>query len=297
MEKETLEKYMKAGRIAAEVRIEAEKILKPGLKILDLANLIEDEIRKRGADPAFPVNISINDVVAHYTPVYNDETRINPGDLVKIDIGTHVDGYIGDMAFTYCSEKNGLIDANKEILEAAIKIIKPGVTVGELGAAIESKTKELGVGIIVNLTGHTLQKYVFHGSPSIPNTKTDSKYSFAEGSIIALEPFACRTNGYVKESGMACIYSYLQSKPVRLNEARKILQMAGEEYHGLPFAKRWLYNEISPIKVNLALRQLEMAGALEAYAVLKEIEGKPVSQAEHTIIVMDKPVVTTRIEG
>jgi methionyl aminopeptidase len=295
MEKETLDKYIKAGRIAAEVRAEAEKILRPGLKILELAEMMEKCIRERGGEPAFPVNISINDSVAHYTPVYNDKTEINPGDLVKIDIGVHVDGYIGDMAFTYCSERNSLAEANEKILEAAIKIIKPGVTVGEISSAIESSAKELGVGLIVNLTGHTLQRFVFHGSPSIPNIKTDSKYSFAEGSVIALEPFACKTNGYVRESSLTEIYRLVQDRPARLAEARRIMQLAAVEYHQLPFAKRWLYKEISPVKVSLAIRQLEAAGALESYPVLKEIEGRPVSQAEHTIIVLEKPLVTTRI--
>ncbi len=296
MDKEVFDRYMKAGKIAARARQEAEKALKPGLKILDLANLIEESIKKQGAEMAFPVNISINEVAAHYTPVFNDATEIREGDLVKVDIGTMVDGYIGDLAFTYCSEKNRLADASKRILEAGIKAIKPGVRVGEIGTIIEEKAKELGVGLIVNLTGHTLGKFIFHGSPSIPNVKNDSGYSFKEGSVIALEPFVAETNGFVKESGVTEIYSFVQERPVRLTEARAIMQMAREQYHGLPFAKRWLYSRISPVKVSLALRQLERAGAVEPYPVLREMEGKKIAQSEHTIIVKEKHVVTTEME-
>ena len=296
MEKEILEKYKKAGKIAAEVKKKIERELEPGIKIFDLANKIEDLIIKKGGRPAFPVNISINDVAAHYTPVFNDAKEINPGDLVKIDIGVHVDGYIGDMAFTYSSEKNPLIKCGEKIFENVLKIIKPGVKISEIGKTIEQTVKDQGCGLIVNLTGHTLDKYVFHGNPSIPNVENNLEYAFKEGDVIALEPFITETNGFVIESGVTEIYRYLMPRPVRLTEARKILELAKTKYHELPFAKRWLYKEISPVKVSLALRQLEMAGALETYPVLKETEGKKIAQKEHTIIVMDKPLVTTRLE-
>lgn len=296
MEKEVLEKYKKAGQINAEIRREAEKILKPGLKILDLANMIEGLIEKKGGKPAFPVNISINEIAAHYTPSFNDTREIVDGDLVKIDVGSHVDGYIGDMAFSYCSQPNGLIKASEKVLESAIKIVKPGVSVGDIGTRIEETAKAQGVGVIVNLTGHTLDKYVFHGPPSILNVKNDIAHKFKEGDVIALEPFITESNGHVKNSGTVEIFRYMMNKPVRLTEARNILAMARDEYSSLPFAKRWLYKKFSPIKVSLALRQLGMVEALEEYPVLKEINNQPIAQSEHTIIVQDKPIVTTRLD-
>jgi methionyl aminopeptidase len=295
MDKEALEKYLKAGRICAEVRHEISGMLKPGTKLLDLAEAIERKIREKGGKPAFPVNISVNDVVAHYTPSFNDERVINPKDLVKIDIGVHVDGYIGDMAFTYCSEPNALVKCSEQCVQAAIDVIKPGVTVSEISRAIEDCFRGQGLGIIVNLTGHTLERYVFHGSPSIPNVSNNSSHRFKDGDVIALEPFVTGSNGYVKDSGTVEIYRYLRDRPVRLPEARRILELAREDYHELPFAKRWILGRFSPIKVSLALRQLEESGAVETYPVLREIEGKRVAQTEHTIIVKDEPIVTTRI--
>jgi len=295
MEKEVLEKYLKAGKICAEIRQEISGMLKPGAKLLAIAETVDKKIHEKGGKPAFPVNISVNEVVAHYTPSFNDARVINPKDLVKIDIGVHVDGYIGDMAFTYCSEPNALVKCSEQCVQAAIDIVKPGVTVSEISQAIESSVKEHGLGIIVNLTGHTLERYIFHGSPSIPNVSNNSNYKFKEGDVIALEPFVTQSNGYVKDSGTVEIYRFLRERPVRLTEARKILELAKSEYHELPFAKRWLYKHFSPVKVSLALRQLEAAGAIETYPVLKEMENRPVAQSEHTIIVMENPIVTTAV--
>ena len=170
------------------------------------------------------------------------------------------------------------------------------MTVAEIGSTIENAAKAEEVGLIVNLTGHTLDKFVFHGSPSIPNVKNDVDHAFKDGDVIALEPFTCKTNGLINESGGGPeIYRYLMDRPVRLTEARRILQAARDQYHELPFAKRWLYAAYSPVKVAMAIRQLEGADALESYPVLREVEGKPIAQAEHTIIVAEKPIVTTRL--
>lgn len=294
MDPEVLKKYRKAGKICSEIRESILQEIRPGMKLITLAERIEGMIEELGGKPAFPVNISLNEFAAHYTPSFNDATRIKEEDLVKIDIGVHIDGYIGDMAFTYCSKENFLVEAAEKVLEKAIKIIKPGVTVGEIGTRIEKSAQELGVGIIVNLTGHALRKFEFHADPFIPNVKNPSTYAFKKGDVIALEPFICHSNGYVKDSSIIEIYRYLCDKPVRLPEARKILDLAKNQFQGLPFAKRWLYRYFSPLKVSLALNQLQSIGALETYPVLREIENKRIAQAEHTIIVDEPPIVTTK---
>jgi methionyl aminopeptidase len=292
---EEIKMYKKAGRIAAVVKEEVIKILKPGIKILTVTEFIERKIEEKGASCAFPPNISINEIAAHYTPRFNDDIIIKPGDLVKIDIGVHVDGYIGDLAFTYCSEKNDLVKTSETVLSEVIKIIKPGVTVSEISETIEETVKREGFGVIVNLTGHTIDRYVFHGEPSIPNVRNNINYAFDEGDIIAIEPFITEGNGHVRESGNPEIFRFLQSRPVRSKEARKIISLTEEKYKSLPFAKRWLCETISPVKLSLALKQLEDIGAIESYPPLKEIENKKIAQAEHTIIVSDKPIITTKI--
>lgn len=292
MEKHALDSYMKAGKICAATRAEFLARIKPGMKILEIANGIEELIRKMGGRPAFPVNISINDITAHYTPSVGDNREVKAGDLVKIDVGAEVDGYIGDMAFTYCSEKNPLVEAAEKVLEAGVKVVRPGAKVCEIGAAIQAQAEALGVGLIVNLTGHSIDRYTFHGSLSVPNIRNNIGYVLQEGDAIALEPFTVQTNGSVRETEVTEIYSFVESRPVRLPEARKIMEIAARDFKGFPFAKRWL--GLPAVKASMCLRQLEAAGAVHAYPVLKEVSGKPVAQAEHTILVMGKPIVTTR---
>jgi methionyl aminopeptidase len=296
MEKSVMEKYVRAGRIAAEVCAKTRAMMKPGVKLLDVAEFAESEVARLGGKPAFPINMSVNDVAAHYTPQLNDARVLGGDELVKIDVGVHVDGYIGDTAFTWSAKPSALIEASEKVLEAAIGVIRSGVKVSEIGAAIEDKSKELGVGIIVNLTGHTLDQYVFHGAPSIPNTRNGNSHAFSDGDVVAIEPFVLESNGTVKDSAPTEIYRHVMDRPVRLAEARRILEIAREKYSGLPFAKRWLAKEgMSPLKVQMALSQLEQLGALESFPPLRESRGRPIAQSEHTIIVAEKPVVTTRI--
>ncbi len=298
MEKDILDKYRKAGRIGAEVLAEAGKMVVPGTKLIDIANRVDKLIMEKGAEAAFPVNISLNENAAHYTPPFNDETTIKEEDIVKIDIGAHIDGYIGDTASTFSPQKNQLIDAVNKALDAAIKTVRPGIRVSDIGAAVEDAAKDHGVGLIVNLTGHGLGRFEFHAQPSIPNTRNESSHVLKDGDAIAIEPFTCPTNGFVKEAGSGSeIFQYVMDRPVRLTEARRILQTARDQYHGLPFAKRWLFEKFSPVKVSMAIHQLESVGALQAYPVLREVEGKPIAQAEHTLIVADKPIVTTMMSS
>ncbi len=294
MDSETLEKYKKAGEISKQVKKEVLERIKPGMSILELAEFIEKRILELGGKSAFPVNIGINDITAHYTPKFDDTMVIKPGDLVKIDQGIHVDGWVADMAYTYCSEKNELIKTVEKALEAGIKVIKPGVKIFEISQAISEIVESSGFGVIVNLTGHGLDQYVVHGPPSIPNVKNDSQLELKDGDVVALEPFVCETNGYVKESEPIEIFSLIQPRPVRLPEARKILDLASSEYKSLPFCKRWLVKKgFSPFKVSFALKQLEVSNAVKGYPVLREKEGRKVAQAEHTVIIGEKPIIIT----
>lgn len=295
MQKEHLESFIEAGKILSEIRKDLLKKLEPGIKILDIANFVDHEIEKRGAKPAFPVNISIDDWTAHYTPIYNDERKIEKGELVKIDIGVRINGYIADSAITYCSEKSNIIDVNKEALDEALKLVRPGLRVCEIGNKIEAYVKSKGLGLIVNLTGHGIGYNEFHRPPIVMNIKNNNNYVLQENEVIAIEPFVCEGGGYVKDSGIKEIYRYLQDRPIRSDYNREILKHIKENFSFFPFAKRWLCEKFSPVKVSLALRELERVGALKSYPLLKEQNRKKVSQFEYTIIVQDDPIVTTPI--
>lgn len=285
MEEEVLKKYEKAMEISSKVMEFAKGLVKENVKVLDLAESIESKIKELGGGIAFPVNVCINEIAAHYTPDSKDETVIKEGDLVKVDIGVHIDGYICDRAFTVFigKEKHPLIKAAEKALKEALKVIKPGNKVFEVSEVVENILKEEGVNPVRNLCGHGLKRFITHAPPSIPNGKNSIQYEFEEGEAIAMEVFATDGTGWVKDSSPVLIYSLKEEKPVRIWEGRKILEKAREEFKGLPFAKRWVEG-ISPAKLEMALKQLVEVGALREYPILKEEGNGKVAQAEETVI-------------
>jgi methionyl aminopeptidase len=287
-----LDKYRKAGRILAEVKEGAIERVKEGVLLLEVAEFVEQSIREKGAEPAFPCNISKNEEAAHATPSIDDETFFGK-DLVKVDIGLHVDGYIADSAVTVDlngGENAELVGAVEAALNDAIKIIRDGISTAEIGDVIENAIRGRGYKPVVNLSGHGLARYNAHTSPTIPNVRYEHGVVLKENDVVAIEPFATDGAGKVVEGGTVEIYGLLKAKPVRVSEAKKLLKEI-EQYQGLPFAKRWLTRE----RLDLALRTLKNAGALREYPVLREEGGGLVSQAEHTVIVTkDGCEVTTK---
>jgi methionyl aminopeptidase len=293
MDKDTEEKYIKAGKIASEVREEARKTAKEGMLLLELGEKIESRIKELGGEIAFPINLSINEIAAHYTPTKNDETKIPKGSVLKIDVGVHVDGYVADTACTVCfdSKYDNLTKASKTALEEAIKVCKPGAFIRDVSAKIEETIKGYGLVPVSNLTGHGLEKYFLHASPQIPNVKFIGGQKLSENQVIAIEPFATDGAGRVKDSEPALIYMLTNKKPVRNMDARKIISFA-EQFNGLPFAERWISFD-SLFKTRIALKELKDRGIIYEYPPLKEVKNGMVSQHEHTVIVRDEPVVTT----
>ncbi|MEE9594721.1 MAG: type II methionyl aminopeptidase [Candidatus Hydrothermarchaeales archaeon] len=281
-----IEKYTKAGEIAAEVMEKGLKSIEVGAKLLDVAVLVEDSIREEGAHPAFPCNISVNDISAHYSPVAQDETTFKKGDLVKLDLGVHVDGYIADIAVTKnLGGDEKLVKASVDALEAAIEMIKPGTKTNEVGAVVEETIKGAGFLPISNLTGHYLARWSLHGGTVIPNVRVRHGEEIKEGDVIALEPFATTGVGRVVDDPEAIIFRYIEDRPLRMMEARVLMKHIKENYSTLPFAERWVSDLLPKLRLNMALRQLVSSRALYAYNILREKGRGIISQAEHTVIV------------
>lgn len=292
VDEEILNKYRKAGVILSEVRNSAKAKVKKGAKLLDVANEIEAEIIAKGGKPAFPVNISPNEEAAHDTPKPNDE-RVFGDDIVKLDIGVHIDGYIADTAVTVDLSGNPeLVRASEAALENAIKMVRAGVSTAEIGQVIEETINGYGFKPVYNLTGHGLEQYVQHAAPAIPNKGIGEHGAIlTAGQVIAIEPFATTGIGLVGEGSYTEIFGISRIKPVRMPYEREMLK-AIQEFHGLPFAHRWVANiKYSEKAINSLLRQ----GILHSYPVLVEHNKGLVSQAEHTMIVTeDGCEVTTR---
>lgn len=285
MEKEVLEKYQKAQEINKNVSVFSKDLIKEGASAISVAEKIDAKIKELGGKAAFPVNISVNDVAAHYTPEKDDTLVFKADDLVKVDIGVHVDGYISDRAFTVCIGKKShpLIDASEKGLKAALKLLKPGVKVFEISEAVESTIANLGFNPIRNLCGHGLMEFNQHAPPTIPNGRNSIKTEIPSDYVIAMEVFTTDGGGWVKESDTTLIFSFIQDKPIRLPEGRKILQRARDDFKGLPFTKRW-FGDISSFKLDMAFQQLLDVGALRSYPVLREETGGSVAQTEDTVI-------------
>jgi methionyl aminopeptidase len=289
---EIIDKYLKAGKILSQVRSEAKDRIKVGVSLFEIAEFVENRAIELGADgSAFPCNISRNDEAAHATPIANDESVFGE-DVIKLDLGVYVDGYIADSAITIDLSGNyaDLVKASEAGLEAAIDTVRNGVNTAEIGAVIEDTIISHGFKPIVDLSGHGLAQYRHHAPPNIPNRHVSNGVKLKTGDFIAIEPFATDGIGRVFDGSLTEIFQLVRKKPVRLPAARALLKEL-EQYRTLPFAKRWLK---SP-QLDFALIQLEKAGIVHSYPVLKEARGGMVSQCEHTVIVTDDGCeVTTR---
>jgi len=291
LESEQYEKHREAGEILQTVREEAVDRIEVGASHLELVEHVEDRIRELGGKPAFPMNISIDEEAAHATPGIDDDSTFGE-EMINIDIGVHVDGWIADSAITVdLSGNDELVEASAEALDAVIEMIEPGIDTGILGDVIGRTIDGYGYNPVVNLTGHGLGHWEQHTTPNIPNRKVPNGTTLEVGDVVAIEPFATDGGGKVTEGTEEEIFALDTEKSIRDRQAREALDQITEEFRTLPFATRWL--DVS--RPELALRRLKQQDIVHGYPVLKEQDGFYVSQKEHTVIVTeDGCEVTTR---
>lgn len=281
-----IENWREIAKKGKEIFTFAKALVKKEAKMLDVVKQIEKKVKQEGLNLAFPVNISCNEVAAHYTPAENDETKLNG--LVKLDIGVMKDGYICDMAesFDLTEDKRftKMIEASSLALKNAVKIIKEGTTLGRIGNAIQGAITSHGFSPIINLCGHELEKYKLHSGLTVPNHDNKSTFQLKENQILAIEPFATSGVGIVQDGKPSGIYYLLEKKPVRDMMARKIADFIEKEYKTLPFCSRWIVEQFGSRAV-FSLKLLEQSGILYHYNQLVEKSKQPVSQSEHTVLV------------
>lgn len=278
--------YIKAGEIAIEAREYGKKLIKSGVLLIDVSEKIEEKIRELGGKPAFPVQLSINEIAAHYNPFVDDKTKFKEGDLVKLDLGVHIKGAVADTAVSVdLGGHNKLVNASKDALNAAVEIIKPGIEVREIGIIINDIITKAGFNPIRNLGGHGLDLYKVHDSPFIPNFDNGDHTKLEKGQVVAIEPFATDGNGFIYEGKLSEIYELREIKSVRDNSSRRLLNFVVKEYNTLPFAKRWLKDFKG---CNFALAILTKNNVLHQFNQLPEKSKGLVSQHEHSVIVGEK---------
>jgi len=288
------EEFLKAGMITAKAREESKKLIVAGAKYVDIADKIEAMIVKLGARPAFPVNISANEMAAHDTARPDDERELRPGDVVKIDLGASVNGWLGDTAYTVEVDNDkyaSLIKASVDALNEAIKVTKQGVELCAIGRAISAVAEKAGYNPIRNLGGHPLGEYQLHGEFMIPNYDNHSTQKLEAGSI-AIEPFITTGDGWVEDVPEMLIYSLERPKPVRNVIARQMQKFIINNYNNLPFAERWIAREFKHHEYGL--RVLLDEGVLHGYNKLRERSKGIVAQTEHSLLINGTTIVSTK---
>lgn len=293
MEAHEVDVYLKAGKIASKVVSSAKNFIKKDMPLIEIAEKIEGEIEKLGGKCAFPVNLSLNEIAAHYTPSLNDKALASG--ILKVDLGVAIEGFIADTAFSVdlTDDKRfaEMISLNEKALENALKIIKKNVKVNEIGKKISETIKGSRFTAIRNLSGHSLGEDEIHAGLTISNYDNANTTELKDIAV-AIEPFLTEGVGEVYESSPSEIYKLQNVASVRDRDARKILEFIEENYKTRPFCKRWLEKKFS--KVNFAISQMTKQGILHNFPVLVEKSKRPVSQAEHTVLITDEVIVTTR---
>ncbi len=291
MIKEEYDFLIEAGKIAAEARDLGAGIIKPGVSFLELAEAVESKIFEKNAKLAFPVNIAVNETAAHYTPVSDDKNIFHKGDIVKLDVGAHVEGFIADTAVTVEveSKKNSnLLSASEEALDEAIKQIKPGVNLNNIGKKIQKTIESYGFKSVDNLTGHSLEKYNLHSGVSVPNvTEHLGGKKVKEDMVLAIEPFATTGKGHVISGEGSNIYRCRKTYRSHLVRDQKyviVFKKINKRFGSLPFSSRDFQKEFPGFSDKI-LKKLSFFGMLKHYPQLIEQDRGLVSQKEHTLIV------------
>ncbi|HLC71606.1 MAG TPA: type II methionyl aminopeptidase [Candidatus Nanoarchaeia archaeon] len=300
MDPETIQLLQKAGKVTSQVRREtAAKLQKPGTSFLEAMDYAENRIIQLGGQIAW-AQMAVNDVAAHFCPEEDDTQVSQEGQLIKVDIGTHLEGWIADNAMTVAvgkssenKELSNLIKASQNALKAAIKLVRPGVQLWELGEAQYSEAEALGFTTVKNLCGHTIERYKVHAGISIPTYNNKDKTEIQAGWQVALEPFVTNGDGLIKEKGKATVFMIEKEKNARTPYARKILEDM-KPRNGLPFTTRWLTRKLGKGAAALGLRELQQLGIVKSYPPLAEVAKGMVAQFEHSMIVQDKALVYTR---
>ncbi len=293
--------YIKAGEIAQAVKKYAREIIKPDVPLLEIAQKIDDKIIELGGELGFPVNLSIDEVAAHFTP--DASCKEVARGLLKFDVGITINGYFADTAISFdLTEDNRheeLIQINKEMQDAVIKTVRPGVVVHEIADAVmdvldeANKKNKNKFALIDGLSGHKVAQNTIHAGLTIPNYRNENETKLEE-TAFAVEPFITTGNGKIYSGEGGGIYSINSDAPVRDKEARKVLEYIKEHFKTRPFCMRWLERE-GFTKLKFIFATLKRQGIFYEYPKLIERTKAPVAQCENLFVISDgKAYCTTK---
>ncbi len=289
------EQYKTAGKIVREVKPIVQSAVKPGVTFLEICDLVKHEVESRGGRLAFPTGIGVNEVTAHYAPQDGDESAFKEEDLVKVDFGVHVEGYVADtsVSVTFNPDFNLLLEATERALEVAIATARREPRTGEIGREIHREAARFGFKTIENLTGHTVDRYTVHAGKSIPNLYMAGMQPLKTGDVFAIEPFLTLGSaaGYVVDAPAQTIFSMVARKKTGVSELDAFADRIWSERKTLPFTPRWYTAEFGKGRLPGLVSKLLAKRILRGYPTLVEASGKPVAQFEHTMSLSEDGLV------
>lgn len=295
------ELILKAGKIVSEVRELTREEVVLNADFLSIVEFAETKIKELGGEIAW-VQINDTTTAAHFSPTKSNNPICQSGDLIKVDIGVHIEGYIADTAFSVAiptkneeTQKRNelLIETSKESLENALAIAHTGCELKDLGIAQMTPAKEKGLTTITNLGGHSIDQYTVHSGITIPTYDNGDTSVLKEGMTIAIEPFITDGESTIKESGEATVFMQVINRQTRNPYGRKILQFI-KPRQGLPFATKDLEKEFGESVTKVGLRDLLQQGIIKGYPPLISSSGNAIAQTEHSVLVKEQSIVYTK---
>ncbi len=284
-----MERFVESGKILSRVREYVRGMDVRGRKVLDVCEEVEGKIREFGGRSAFPCNVGINEVAAHYTSPWDDVSIVPDGSIVKVDFGVELDGFATDTAIPLSLNPayDSMIIAAEAALQEAVSAIAPGRKLSDVGGVVERCIERYGFKPIRNLTGHKIERYNLHAGKSVPNVSGIESGRFEVGEIYAVEPFVTlrSAEGAVEDGDSAYIYRLVKTKGAKSKVAVQLVDYVKETFKTLPFASCWIHNSWEGDFA--AFGELVSQRCVVGYPVLVESSGQPIAQAEHTVVVTE----------
>ncbi|EIJ87691.1 methionyl aminopeptidase [Nematocida parisii] len=303
---------IESARLAATahkmVRQNLQAQIRPGMTLLEMAEIVENGTKTvlgQGYNKGigFPTGLSLNSCAAHDSP--NPKSHpvvLAANDILKVDFGTHVNGYIIDSAFTVCfnPDYDNLLLAARESVYECLKLAGPDAPIKDIADKAEEVIRSYELTIdgrsvpirpVTNLNGHSINQYKIHGGKYVPIIKNSgNKSRMLPGEFFAIETFATTGNGYVNEKG-DCSH-YMISNPnvhSKLEGGKTLMKYIQNTFSTLPFCKRY----IDPTEIKSAdtyINYLTKIGGIDDYPPLYDSPGSLVSQFEHTLYVNESGI-------
>merc|ERR1712072_1519117 len=317
---EVLSKY----RLAAEIANRTLKMLmeqcKVGMKILDLCELgdrtiVEEcakvhnkgkaKVEAKDKGVAFPTCISVNEIAGHNSPPLGDETTLADGDLVKIDLSVHIDGWIASVAHTLCvaedpaapieGRKGAVVMAAAVAAEGLFAALKPGVSNASLPPIFENAAKAFGVNVVEGVLSHQTKRFVIDGnkviiSKVVPGEQTVDEDTFEVNDVLAVDIMMSTGEGKPQEKDekkqMVFKRAVDQNYNLKMKVSREIFSKIVGDYPTLPFSLR----QYDDARARLGMKECLEHDLFHTYPVLEEKEGEFTAHMKFTVMMTDEGV-------